>query len=742
MSILTESPMLQKYKKIMNRSIRMYYRDLDPREVDHILDYSIQKRFKDTDISVENSYSKRTANMSLLQMADYIESRKPIVTGYGTMFMEKEKVPNPLGVVVQSFLDKRSEHKKIMFKYPKGSEMFERYNLLQLLDKIDTNGIYGTIGMYSSLLYNNNVATSITNQGRSLVSTMTMCFEMFLANNVKFGSLNEVVQFIDHIVSEKRERKYLDYDILDHNISINDCFTKIVLSCGYRWIPEEKELDIIYDILQNLSQEDLNRVYYKNNLYEFVSNKKVISLVKQILRKLKRPLFNSIEMPEEIQDDISLFCDLLMEFVYYRYLCIDRTDRCDNMIKSVTMVSDTDSTIISLDAWYNFIAQQINGEELKIANYCPNPIFFIKANEDGEWEETPWRDCVEFQPREYTYRFDTDEIEEISRERVNRPDQLTPNDNVRYSIINILAFCLDRIVNDYMEKFCFNNHSLKLMEDDYTKTRNPYIGKRYYLNNIPKEEILKKHSTDHPCKILAKNEFTFLRLMMTMVKKNYASLIAIQEGKMVPENKQLDIKGIECLTKSTKSPTTRAALQKILLDDILKTPVVDQLKFVKDMAIFEKQMINSIQSGSTEYYKPVTIKSINTYEDPMRIQGIKASVAWNGIRTKDLPAINLDERNAVNIAKVVINKSNVDQIKDTYPEIYENMVELLKQPDFEKKGIEAIAIPMDTEVPKWIMGFIDYTGLIESNIGGFPYESIGIMRLGKKHVNYTNIVEL
>ena len=66
--------------------------------------------------------------------------------------------------------------------------------------------------MYTSLLYNINVATSITSQGRALVSSMTMQFEMFLANSVKFGSLNEVVQFIDNIVQEKRERKYNDFE--------------------------------------------------------------------------------------------------------------------------------------------------------------------------------------------------------------------------------------------------------------------------------------------------------------------------------------------------------------------------------------------------------------------------------------------------------------------------------------------------------------------------------------------------
>lgn len=751
MPILNESPTIQKYRNTMKRCIRMYYPEMDPIDIDPVLDYSIEKRYKKTNAQLSNSYTNRTADMTLLAISDYIASRHPIVTAFGTMFRNRGDVPNPMGVVVQSFLDKRSEDKKLMFKYPKGSELFEKYNLLQQLDKIDANGIYGVLGMYTSLLYNINVATSITSQGRALVSSMTLCFEQFLANNVKFGSLNEVMQFIDNIVQEKKYRKYSDLELLDNPfVSRVNCFAKVVLSCGYRWIPTEKELDIIWRTINNLSQEDVNRVYYKNNLYEFMSNSKVLNLVKNMLRKLKSPLLNSLDIPKEISKDIKLFTDLMMEYVYYRYMIIDRTDRCDNMIKSVTMVSDTDSTIISLDAWYRFIAEEMNGEELRIANHCLDPVMFIKKDEFGDWTSTDWRDCVEFEPKKFDYDFRTDSIVEL--EHQNNPEILTPNDNVRFSIINILAYVLDRVVNDYMEQFCLNNNSLFRKDDDWQLDYNypKYIPERLSFDKILNDidegkdlpyEVIRTHSYDHPCKILAKNEFTFKRLMMTMVKKNYASLIAVQEGNMVPEDKQLDIKGIECLTKSSKSLKTRKALQKILLEDILKAPAIDQLKFVKDMAIFERQIINSLKSGSKEYYKPVTIKSANTYSDPMRIQGIKASIAWNSIKPKELPAINLEERNAINIAKVKIAKDTIDIIKDEYPDIFDNINNTLDKDEF-KDGITALAIPMDVNVPKWLENFIDYTTIIADNISGFPYESIGIMRMGKSNVNYTNIVKL
>lgn len=561
--------------------------------------------------------------------------------------------------------------------------------------------------MYTSLVYNISVATSITSQGRALVSSMTLFFEMFLADNVKFGSLNEVIQFIDHILLEKRERRFNDYEILDEpSVSIEDCFAKIILDCGYRWVPNEQEMEIIWKVLCGLDREDLNRVYYKNNLYEFCSNSKVLNLVTGMVKKTKSPMYNSVKVPKEIQDDIKLFSDLLYEYVYYRYMYIDRIDRCDNSIKSVTMVSDTDSTIISVDAWYRFIVEKVNGEELWIANYCKDPITIFKRDEDGDWIDGDWREKIEIEPKRLDYNFATDEIVEM--EHMSRPDILTPNDNVRYTIINIMGFVLDRLVNDYMKKFCENNHSL---------------------------------TEGRECKILAKNEFLFRRLMMTQVKKNYASIMEVQEGNMVPYDKQLDVKGIEILHKSSTPLRTRKALQKILLEDILRAPVIDQIRFIKDIAIFEKQVVNSIQSGSKEYYKPATVKSLNTYADPMRIQGVKASYAWNLIKPAELPALNLDERNAINIAKVVLNKSTVEKLKSINEEVYLNALDVFKRKEFEN-GIDAIAIPLDLNVPDWIKEIIDYTEIVSANISGFPMESIGIQRMNKNNVNYTNIIQL
>lgn len=559
--------------------------------------------------------------------------------------------------------------------------------------------------MYTSLVFNINVSTSITSQGRALISSATMFFESFLANNVKFGSLEEVLEFIDHI--RKEDRKYDDRLMLSKFANVEDTFAKIIDSCGYRWYPDEEEMDIIWRVINNLGQIDLNRVYYKNNLYEFMSNDSMIKAIKIIMHKLENPFFNSLEVPEEIEAELYELADILKEYVYYGNMYIDRIDRCDNMIKSVIMVSDTDSCIVSLDAWYRFVYDIIKDEDLNIRKYDPiSLIHFVEKDEFGDVINLKDLAPIHFEEPEEHYDFENDEI--IMEQHAIDPLTFMPQDYMRYSIINILAFVVDYLINDYMEKFTKNNHSWA-------------EGKK--------------------CKIILKNEFSFMRLLMTDAKKSYASVMGIQEGNVIPKDEQLDIKGIASMAKSSMSDTTRKELKKILLEEILTAPTIDQFKIIEKLAILERKIINSIMEGSREFYKPVTIKAQTSYENPMRIQGVKASVVWNALKSDDLPGIDLDERNAIDVAKITLNTKTVDKLSK-YPEVYENAKKLLNDPVFGGK-VDSIAIPLDVETPEWLLDMIDYKLILNNNISGFVYDSVGLVNLdpNTNNTNYSNILQ-
>ena len=120
---------LKEYKDTMTRLLQMYT-PISKEQLEPVLDWSISKRYKEYKCEVVNTYTNQKSYQTLLALADYIASKEPIVTSYGTMFKKKGTIPNPLNVVVEQFLAARGIHKKEMFKYPKGSEEFEHYNLL------------------------------------------------------------------------------------------------------------------------------------------------------------------------------------------------------------------------------------------------------------------------------------------------------------------------------------------------------------------------------------------------------------------------------------------------------------------------------------------------------------------------------------------------------------------------------------------------------------------------------------
>ena len=741
-SVDLSSPTIVKYKKQMMRILHSVLPWLSGDELSYAIDYSIKKRWKDTPAKLHNNYTNELAHVTINQMTDYVLSKEPIITSYGVLFRKHGEVPNPTIDVIDGFLINRGIHKKEMFKYPKGSDMFERYNLIQNLDKIDANGVYGLEGLYLSIIYNLHVAPSITAMGRSMISSAIMCFEMFLSNNVQFGGLDEIIVFIDNVRMEAGDWKFDDRVILDSPITKEECFYKLIITCGYKYIPTEGDLDIVWRIIQNCSQVELNRLYYKNNLYSFMDNRICRELIFNILSNLKTPYMEPMKPPTEIEKPLVYLRDLLLEYVFYNYQIIDRIDRNKNMVKNISIISDTDSSFVSLDAWYHYVLDIVKGYDFKILHqnidiveYCENiykktgreidPTDKVKGIEFFDVDK--WGDPVNpnqfagitFDDPVLDYDFYNDEI--IERQRMANALEIIPQDNLKFSIINIMAYILDAVINQYMI--------------DFTKQSFSYRG-------------------DSACRLKMKNEFYMYRVLLMDVKKHYAALQGVQEGNFLGVGGKADIKGIDCIAKTTFSDTTRKALKRILLEDILKAPYIDQVKIFKDISILENQIYTDVNSGSKKYYKPLTVKSASHYAAPLSEQGVKGSIVWNYIKTDDLPALDLNERNSVDIAKIDIRMSTVEKIKDDYPEVYEKIKQLIdpesvamiwEKPvkDIFKGIITSIAIPKDTPVPKWLLPFIDIEQIISDNISGFPLSSVGMSKLdNRKGVTYTNIVQL
>ena len=229
--------------------------------------------------------------------------------------------------------------------------------------------------------------------------------------------------------------------------------------------------------------------------------------------------------------------------------------------------------------------------------------------------------------------------------------------------------------------------------------------------------------------------------MLTANRRNYANNQLLQEGNIIPKGKGMGIAGMQ-INKSTLSESVKENMQRILYEDILTADNVDQIAIMKKLVILERNIYNSIMNKETKYYKPDNIASMNSYKkDPLSVNGILASVIYNKMRNENMPAINLEERNKITKIKIKVDKKNVEDIKELYPEEYEKLVALLNDPILGSK-VSTIALPPDVPVPDWVLSFVDFNTIINDQLKNFPLDSIGLKRNGNDSVNVSNIIQL
>ena len=219
---------VKKYEEVMIDGLKNSFPLLTGEEIKQVIDLIIAEKQYNGKAELDNNYTKRRVVGTVYDVLNYIQSLEPIMTSSGVLFKQHKKADNPLSRMIQGFLNKRAEYKAEMFKYPKGSSDFERYNLLQLLEKINANGTYGILAMHLSMFYNIYVAEAITRQGKSYISCSIMLFESLLSNNIGFNNLNEIITFIHNIKSEKNDRQYQDNNVLDRDITKAECFYKVM----------------------------------------------------------------------------------------------------------------------------------------------------------------------------------------------------------------------------------------------------------------------------------------------------------------------------------------------------------------------------------------------------------------------------------------------------------------------------------------------------------------------------------
>lgn len=638
---------LKQWKDQQRQLLKANFPDRSEEEIEAFLEEEINANLKNPEGILSNNYVKKSIKVDLLGLIDWIEKVKPIIAGNGTFFKNQNQGANPSANMLDEFLDNRKRYKGLLKVYDPSSYEYATADRMQKSEKVNANSFYGGNGNEAFVFFNLYCAVSITATAQSLISTTETAFENFLANNTPYINLDDCVNFLRNVSTEKHE---YDASFLP-NIPIEKVHERIINN--FRDNDGNKHSEVVMNILKTFDQETLNRIYFKNNIYEFclvpkIYNKMVESFT--ILKDFKNPN----KVPEDALPGLENIWGYIEEFVVYKHFTFNRIQRLKYEKRKAVIVVDTDSNMIHLAPWVKFITDK----------------FYLRDNDiiEGKSEE-----------------------------------------DLLYISINVMNYFVTQMVNAILAK--------------YTKRSNILKQYRHRIN--------------------MKNEFLYLRMVLSKVKKRYAGSIRLREGEeLIPE--KLDIKGHDFM-KASCTQYVKEYMQDIVKDEILYAKDISLPRILRKISDLEDIIFDSLHKGEKNYFLPRQVKAMEEYKEPMSIQQFKATMHWNLI----YPNMGIELPSNVYVIKLRLGKKNaLEELQAKYPDIYRKINKNIINSGIKGLGsVETIAIPSNLkDIPQWIIDFIDYETMVNDNVSKFypVLEALGIPTIKAKSsvTFFSNILDI
>lgn len=651
----------KRWIKEQKRKIKLVYPDIPEDDIEKFLEKEIDNNCKNPSCVLDNSYIHKQARASLLDIIDYIDQKKPILAGFGVMYKRQDQLATPEAIWLDETLAERKAIKKNLKTETPGTYEYMQVDNAQKNKKIVANAFYGANGNDSSFFYNNYTAPSVTATGQSLISTAETAFESFYANNVLYYKLDDVLLYISNIVHEEYKTSILP------EVTIDMVLEKLHSAFRYDFKLTEKVQSVLVAVLKNLKQEDLKKIYYKANLFEFIKIPKVEKAFLKIFRTTKS-FKDPNHVPEEIQDDLDDLWQLLKDCVMYDYPVPNRINRLKFEKRKVAVIIDTDSNMLNISKWLEY------------------------------WMSFEYKDM-----------------------------QAENDAELIYIVANSLCYIMTMLTKAFLHTFALHA-------------------------NIP---------DNYEGRLNMKNEFFYKRIITTNSKKHYVGIIRLREGKeLIPE--KLDAKGMDW-AKATSSARTKDFFNNLIKKEILYSENIDTAKIFKEIWAFQDEIKASIRDGSKQFLTPISIKAPEAYANPWSTPGIRQVFFWNAI----YPEMEIQLPDNVVLAELTLDRLiKVEEFSRRYPDIYHKLTEgVFLNPIFSRyliaskirredptsifkaiaKYVTSIAIPINVDIPKWVLDYINMNKIMQSNVNKFiPItEALGLPAL-ETHANeqvLSNIIE-
>lgn len=374
--ILEMTPM-QKWRDEMVQIFKMKMGpdvEIDEDELRAQLNAIALKRFHDHAVTLHNNYKKIDVRSTLYSMVAVVMDKRAILGGDACLF-QHHKINLSVNVtIIADLKKKRDQYKANRAMYEKGSVNYVYWDNKQKNIKVIINSLYGVMGYYKFHFYNVHLAQSVTATGQAIISTASCGYENFMANNIKFVNILELLHYITNCLNDYKDTIY-EYESLYDMITEVEPYQLIEFlrdKCAFIFTQEQAEM--VASIISNLDRNCIKLIYYKNNLAAFNNTPYMRNLIRElfdnidVLTLADRFAFENAEKTHSKYSNNapSLFEELLVAyrvFVMYNWPIYDRVRRTRYTDKKAVLYIDTDSNFLALDPYIRFVCEDIyNGQ--------------------------------------------------------------------------------------------------------------------------------------------------------------------------------------------------------------------------------------------------------------------------------------------------------------------------------------------------------------------------------------------
>ena len=218
-----------------------------------------------------------------------------------------------------------------------------------------------------------------------------------------------------------------------------------------------------------------------------------------------------------------------------------------------------------------------------------------------------------------------------------------------------------------------------------------------------------------------------------------------------------DVKGYD-FKKASTSDSASKFFMHVVQDMLLEPANVNIKEVMMELQRFRKEVHDSLAAGERMYLPTGNAKEIEAYDAPESEQSVRGAFAWNVLypdKAVELPV-------KLSILKTNIYElSDVNELKTSNPELYRRIAEDIfgdktgffvkrtKDGKIKTEGLSVIGIPLNENIPDWLIPHIDYTTVVNSVLAPFKsvtetfnIPSIEEGRTGRKTTGFTNIIRL